>query len=138
MLTEPVVTCLDRSRCSAVYKKYGPRAPIALAAPMARLMAVAAVAALGLSEAPVYEPVHGRLQATMSGGDLVLGEVAIEPQQQDALFPLVVCEVQPPADWLTARGSGEAAPGIWRATSSVALRPSSSASRAPCGRDVRP
>ena len=34
----------------------------------------------------------------MSGADLVLGEVAIEPQQQDALVPLVVYEVQPPAD----------------------------------------
>jgi hypothetical protein len=67
---------------------------------MARLMALAAVAALGLSEVPV----DGRLQATMSGADLVLGEVAIEPQQQDSLVPLVMCEAQPPADWLTARG----------------------------------
>jgi hypothetical protein len=74
----------------------------------------------------------------MSAADLVLGEVAREPQQQDALFPLVMCEVQPPTDWLTARGPGDAAPGIWRETSSVALRPSSSASRAPCGRGVRP
>jgi hypothetical protein len=86
-----------------------PRAPIALAAPMAWLIALTAVAALGLSEAPVHEPVHRRLQATMSGVDLTLGEVAIEPQRQDGLFPLVTCEVQPPADWLTARGPGEAA-----------------------------
>ena len=81
---------------------------------MARLMALAAVAVLGLSEAPVHEPVYGRLQATMPGADLVLGEVAIESQQQDALVPLVMCEVQPPADWLTARGPGEVAPGILR------------------------
>ena len=39
------------------------RAPIALAAPMARIITLTAVAALGLSEAPVHEPVHGRLQA---------------------------------------------------------------------------
>lgn len=48
-------------------------------------MALAAVAALGLSEPPVHEAVDGRPQATMSGADLVLDEVAIEPQQQDAL-----------------------------------------------------
>ena len=97
-------------------------------------MALAVVAALGLSEAPVHEPVDGRLQATMSGADLVLGEVAIGPQQQDALVPLVMSEVQPSADWLTARGPGEAAP--WD-PSLVTLQPSLSASRAPCGHGVR-
>jgi hypothetical protein len=39
-----------------------PHAPSALAAPTARVIALMALVALGLSEAPVHEPVHGRRQ----------------------------------------------------------------------------
>src|ERR1700685_1773360 len=40
-----------------------PRASCALAARMTRVIALMALTALGLSEAPVHEPVHGRRRA---------------------------------------------------------------------------
>jgi hypothetical protein len=42
------------------YEKYGPYAPSVLAAQITRIIALAALTALGLSSALVHEPVHAR------------------------------------------------------------------------------
>jgi hypothetical protein len=46
-----------------------PHAPCALAAPMARVIALMALTALGLSGAPVHEPVHAGPQAISQDRD---------------------------------------------------------------------
>ena len=58
MLTEPVVTSLDQEAMTCRLQEVRPHAPSVLAAAMPQVIALAAIAALGLSGAPVHEPVH--------------------------------------------------------------------------------
>src|ERR1700745_1998606 len=51
------------NRWPAVYKKYGPVHPCSLAAHMTRIIALMALITLGLSGAPVHEPVHAESPA---------------------------------------------------------------------------
>jgi hypothetical protein len=52
----------SRKPVRGALREVRPRAPCALATPMTRVIAPTTLTALGLTEAPVHEPVHGRRQ----------------------------------------------------------------------------